>query len=710
VARAQSLPDISDLDLFETVEIDMSPPPVSKKKAAHRITERRRYSAKVQEKRFVAWDGEGVSVPNGTPQPYILFGNTDGQMVTGRQLDTKTCLDLILDADRTAINFGFAFGYDINQILVDLPPRALQALARNNQCRWDGYIIEHIPHKWFSVRRKDRKRVKIFDVFNFFNCALVTNDPERPGALDRFNIGTPAERKYLAEQKKNRPDFTWDELKDIIKYWGIEGRLMVELMEYMRDLFAAADYFPKSWHGPAVLGRELLRNNDIKSAMCDTRAEWPEVWIASRYAFAAGRFQQWLAGLYEGPVFNYDVNSAYPYAMQFLPNLATGVWKRVPRRDLDRSTIHRERFCLYHIKFNGSSGGMADHGYSHNNRPRPLFRRNEDGIYWPKEVENWYWSPEAELVKNDPDAEFVEAWEYVDDGTRPFAFIAQTYKIRQAYKKAGNSIQEALKLSMNSVFGQFAGWQSMRPPGPPQYHQLEWAGFLTSMCRAMVHKVATYAWSKGGLVTIDTDGVLCTVEVPEEILPNGIGSELGQWGKDEYDGLLVWQNGFYWMHKDDKWVKARSRGAPRGTVPIELALNAIKTGEKFIEFDKVNFMGYKLCNQQRSWQYWRSWKSSPQKVEFGSGSNKSKMMHHPRMCRVCVQDSVPQFKGISNETLHTLANGRHTKHIREAMATGKPISNWSQMHYLPWLDPDANKDEDALIDFADELEIWEEVG
>jgi hypothetical protein len=674
VTRAQSLL-IDDLEIFESVDIDLSDPPISAQKAAHRATDRRRYSAKNQTKRFIAWDGEGDSVPNGTPQPYILFGNTDGQMITGRQLGTKECLDLILDADRSAINFGFAFGYDVNQILIDLPKSALHVLASNNKCRWDGYIIEHIPSKWFSVR-------------------LDTNNPERPGALDRFNIGTPEERKYLAEQKANRPDFTWDELHEIVKYWGIEGRLMVELMEYMRDLFAAADYYPKSWHGPAVLGRELLRNNDIKSAMCNTREEWPEVWIASRYAFAAGRFQQWLAGLYEGPVFNYDVNSAYPYAMQFLPNLATGIWKRITRRNIDRSKIHRERFCLYRIKYSSPMiNEVKNRGYR--NRPRPLFRRANNGmIYWGDMVENWYWSPEAELVKDDPAAEFIEAWEYVDDGTRPFAFIAQTYKIRQAYKKAGNSIQEALKLSMNSVFGQFAqrvGWKSMRPPGPPQYHQLEWAGFLTSMCRAMVHKVASYAYSKGGLVTIDTDGVLCTVRIPEEILPNGIGSGLGQWGEDEYDGLLVWQNGFYWMHKDDKWVKARSRGAPRGTVPVELALNAIKTGEKFIKFDKVNFMGYKLCNQHHAWQYWRSWKSSPQKVAFASGSNDAKMMHHPKMCEVCA--------GKSNSSLHRLVNGR--KVIEENR------SILSNMHYLPWLDPEANKDESAY-DSEEELEIWED--
>jgi hypothetical protein len=30
------------------------------------------------------------------------------------------------------------------------------------------------------------------------------------------------------------------------------------------------------------------------------------------------------------------------------------------------------------------------------------------------------------------------------------------------------------------------------------------------------------------------------------------------------------------------------------------------------------------------------------------------------------------------------------------------------MHYLPWLDPDANKDEDSLIEFEEELEIWED--
>ena len=633
-------------------------------------------------KPFVSWDGEGSKVNPGERQPYMLFGNSDCQYIMAPQLTTKACLQLILRSRQDAIHFGFAFGYDVNQILCDLPAGALFGLARNNRCRWEGYKIEYIPGKWFQVSAEGVSR-KIFDVFHYFNCSLVA-------ALDKYLIGTHAQRTWIEEQKANRPEFTWDEIDEVIKYWKLEGHLMVELMTYLRKLFNDAGFYPSSWHGPGALARVLLNNHQIRHCRVDMRKHNIEVWIAARYAYCGGRFQQWLAGLYEGQVYNYDINSAYPYAIQFLPNLATGKWRRNIR--INRSRIHRDRFCLYHIRYDEDKLEKPHSSVRKRNRPRPLFRRlKNDAVFWPNRVEGWYWSPEAELVKDDPAAEFLEEWAFEDDGDRPFAFIADIYQKREYHKALGNAIENAFKLAMNSCYGQFAqrtGWKSMRPPGPPTYHQLEWAGFITSMCRAMIHRAAAYAWKKGGLITVDTDGIYSTVPVPDNVLINGIGDGLGQWGEKKYEGILIWQNGFYWLKKDGVWSEAKSRGAPRGKVPIEAAWKALPNLEP-IRYEKTQFVGFKLALQQHG-QNWRSWQPEPREVDFGGGPH-SKMQHiyNPKrgsgFCVKCVTG-----KGELHNTIAMYpSHGEYT---------GKYKDTWSYMHNLPWVRMDEKTIEDDPMD------------
>src|SRR5215831_361834 len=135
------------------------------------------YRERRQEERpFVGWDGEGYNAyavsSDGTIEiehRYMLFGASTGDYITGIDLDTADCLELILqtgEENPTAFNVGFAFEYDVNMILKNLPWRTLAILREQGHCRWKGpngkrYRIEHVPHKWFKVSLKDGPSVLI---------------------------------------------------------------------------------------------------------------------------------------------------------------------------------------------------------------------------------------------------------------------------------------------------------------------------------------------------------------------------------------------------------------------------------------------------------------------------------------------------------------------------------------------------------------------
>lgn len=664
-------------------------------RAKERIEER---DEKFRAMRFVAWDGEGSEVPDGEPQPYMLFGNSDGLSIQARQLSTIACLDLICKADPDVINFGFAFDYDANQIVWEIGRRKLHLLNEGKTILYENYWIQWIRGKWLRVKRNapNSRWIKIYDVFHYFNTSLVK-------VLNAYEIGTIEEREYITRMKEERPQFRWEEIQEVKKYWRLEGQLMVQLMEFVRDAFADAGLYISSWHGPGAVARYMMRTHNVKAAQKSLRESNPEVWIAARYAFSAGRFEQFRGGHYIGDVWNYDIHSAYPYAIQFLPDLNSGHW--VHSRNVDRNRIRADRFCLYQIRYRSPRGK----GDLENFRPHPLFRRlRNDNICWPDRVNGWYWSPEAELVKDDPNATFVESWEFQDDGSRPLSWIAEIYHTREYHKRLGNPVELGFKLGMNSCYGQFAqraGWESVRNVdgsrgGPPAFHQLEWAGYITSMCKAMVFRVANWAYERGGLVTIDTDGIFSTVRIPESVLPNGIGPSLGQWEEKHFDEMLIIQNGFYWLKQSGAWKTPKTRGAPRGTVQIEKGwelLDLVESGQHnaSIATQKHMFVGIGKA-RQGSWWTWRSWQTIDVDIVFG-GSGKRQ---HDNRCAKC------QTYGLKRPGWDSQLH--FTNPVPPGLDKLGSDDYWSLKHRLPWLEKAKAPEEEFFFDEKRD-EIFEEV-
>ncbi len=369
---------------------------------------------------FVAWDGEGVNNedPESGDHPYSLFGSSLGYRVKAYNLTTMDCLSLMMETELAlpeAIHFGFAFGYDVNMILRELPILQLKNLRRYNRTRFQGFDIEYIPRKWLRVGygRKGRTRtsIQLFDVFSFFNAGLGA-------VLRKYNIGTAEQLARIDAGKGERPNFSFVDITSAIEpYWETELVLMVNLMEEFRRILHNAGFFITSWHGPGAIASYLLRNHHAEQFM--DRARSPEILDASRYSYFGGRFEPFVAGYYEGPIYSADINSAYPYSYSRLPDLSTGKW--LHELGHPGSNPSDTRLGMYRIRYQAP----------YSNKAMPLPHREQSGsVSFPNATEGWFHAAEAGMVYNDPYAEFLESWVFEDDGYFPYAWVEDIYQQR----------------------------------------------------------------------------------------------------------------------------------------------------------------------------------------------------------------------------------------------------------------------------------------
>jgi hypothetical protein len=638
-----------------------------KKREANRPKRNRVKGPPNHEREFIVWDGEG---PKDTG--YSLLGNSEGLEICKPTLSTKECFGLLLESAKQypyVINVSFGFTYDVSCMCKDLSWRHLRQLKELNHTTWQGYFIEHIPRKWFKLKYGNVV-IKIFDLHSFFASSLVaalekwkigpfvnTNNAHGVSELTESIVPTIADIKQMSEQqivekfKALRAEFEWKDIESIRHYMRLELKYTKVLVEKLRKTFFDAGYSPKSWHGPGALARMAFKRHNVYAAM----AECPiDIRIAARYAFIAGRFEGKLAGHAKGRVYSADINSAYPYFCSQLPNLAKGKWRYAKHYEAGK-------FAVYHIRYESKPNGLGLY-------PLP-YRDKHGGISWPHRVESWYWAPEAELVKDDPNAEFVEGWVFDEDNVedKPFAWIADYYKNRALLKRLGNPAEYTFKIIINAIYGQLAqrvGW-NRKEKKPPKTHQLEWAGYITSGCRAMVYKAALECGKY--LISIDTDGIYSLR--PIRNVENS--DVMGQWKLETFDDGIFYQSGIYALKEKGEWKKAKTRGIPKGTYTVESLFASLNSMEP-LKLTKKVFISYGLALMTK--QEMNSWVMEPHEFKFGGNGKR----FHPN----------PKSKSGKYYCSRICGKRMHKLTYNVAMYGAKyEALPRSYPHQLPWIKP-----------------------
>lgn len=507
--------------------------------------------------RFVGWDGEATRDTG-----YCLFGSSDGhELCDAGGLSTAELFDLLLDARREdpyTIFIWFGGRYDWDEILrKSVSMRTIARLKKAGTAWWGKYRLTECEGKIYSVQ-KDGITATLYEISGWFHCRYDT-------ALERYGIGSAEERSAITSDKNRRNEFLWEDIDEIREYMRLELKLMPSLMDRIREICLSAGFSPRGWYGPSALARQLLTRHKILNCMAET----PEpVNLAGCYAFAGGRFEDFRGGiLTERRNTTVDQNSAYMYAALRLPNLSRGQWRH-------GCGYEPGKFAVYHIRYHARDFEAL--------RPYPLFRRLKNGnVCWPRRVEGWYWAPEAELVADDPDATFIESWVFdeTDESDRPFSFVQEVFRQRQVFQRLPESnpsraAEQAMKWALASIYGQLArrvGWNRKLRKAPVT-HQIEWAGWITSACRAEMYRKAVAAGDR--LISIDTDSVTSLGDAPDDL---DCGNNLGQWKAETCDGGIFFQSGIFFTTTGGEWSKGKSRGVDRQRKTPELTPEMLET-------------------------------------------------------------------------------------------------------------------------------------
>lgn len=611
-------------------------------------------------KPFLAWDGEGWTDAD-MEHRYMLLQCSTGQFIAAPKLSTIECLNFILEVGakhRKHIHVGYGFGYDTTHILRDLTQEQRDELNSTNTVKFshrergkviNRFRIEYIPHKWLSVSGFDWKTrknitVKIFDVMTFFQAPFI-------GALKSRDIDVP---EVIVSGKGARADFTYGDIDEITQYTAMEVELLVQLCNQLRKEFDEAGVYVTQWHGPGAVASAVFKERKVREHM---QPPPPHIERALQRAYFGGRFEQFKAGHYEGKVYVYDINSAYPDKIRNLPSLAGATWKRVDSYSGNPGIY----FASYH-----DSGGL-------DSKPHPLPWRGKAGnVGFPAHNSAvWVWHFEAEFAtKVEYGYELI-----VGNDIKPFSWLSETYLTRQEWKRLGKGGERALKLMMNSLYGKTAQriGGSEKYGGRPAWHQLEWAGMITSATRAQIWEAIQQA--PGDIIAVETDSVASTVPLDLDIGPG-----LGQWELTEYDWITYVQSGIYFASDGVTGTKARSRGIDVKQLHHAEVIDYLNNPEKPLLVNSHQFIG--MSNPQKG--LYGQWTDGVKEVRVGGG----KRLHLPDYCKAC-RLGLP------------MGSNMHDMVAAPQMGTVE-----SAKHPLPWLDSELPEepemqyvDMDAIAEF-----------
>jgi hypothetical protein len=420
-----------------------------------------------------------------------------------------------------------------------------------------AFAINYLKGKWLKIGRcanpdqifkTNKKRevhydtgkpVTICDVWGHFQLSFQ-------GALHgmRKNIEMSDDELALIEWGKPlRGDFSNQPIDKIKAYTETEVKLTCRMMKAVHAGLAAFGAKITKWHGPGPVAKFFLNAKGIAPSkehpghypeLRSVDPRTPQKW--THHAFFGGRIELIKQGTHKGPLYGYDLCSAYPAAMADLPSMREGKWKTYRAKNLSlaelKSLVERfSRVSMVRVKFD--FGTTFSDNCQHLFYPLP-FRQEDGAVIFPQHGEGIYMRDEilamiewcermprrTGLGKGYdgilPKIEFKGAQEFIPgNDEKPFAFVRELFDLRskiiaESERTGIPDIREkVIKLVLNSLYGKMAEAVGSRNDGkPPPTANPFYAAAITAWTRAQLLKAALH--DPENIVMFCTDGIIST--------------------------------------------------------------------------------------------------------------------------------------------------------------------------------------------------------
>lgn len=488
-------------------------------------------------------------------------------------LSTVECLDLIMSLPdkNSAKIMSYSFNYDITKILKDLPDHLIYQLMRPElrqrrgkaalkgpkPVRWGRYTL-NLQGTKFSIRTPEEGIRVVWDVWKFFQSKFVE-------ALKLWKVGDKAVLDNMKMMKDLRNEFDKLNLQQVKDYCFDECSYMATLARRLYEAHITAGIKLKSYYGAGSSASGMLGKMEILKKIRPT----PEpMRIPVAQAFFGGRFENSVIGKIAKPVMNWDISSAYPYQLCFLPCLEHAQWELTSSYE----KMLKAPNALIHYTL------PPGRGKTHSWGPYP-YRESDGSICFPRvSGGGWIWKEEfLQGQKLFDGVVFKEAWIYHQEcSCKPFADIPHYYLERLKIGKEGAGI--VLKLACNSCYGKLA--QSV---GQARFNSWIWAGLITSGCRAQCLEMLNLHRKRENMLMMATDGIFTLEDISPpapkntgtdiEVLDQSTGKlvrkPLGAWEPTALKkGLFIARPGVYFpLDPTEEEIKTvRGRGVGKGVV------------------------------------------------------------------------------------------------------------------------------------------------
>lgn len=545
-------------------------------------------------KRFVGVDGEGTTIGDEHFYNLLRAGSQTLENADGSPLSWWQCLNFLSSLPPENEYVSYFFDYDVTMILrgcreerirrlLDREARTTEGFSGPLPVDIDEFTIEYLPKKEFRVKRHGGHWVRISDTGTFFQSAFVTT-LEKWKVVDDWTLA-----KIMMGKEKRSIVTQIDE--EVREYNGLEIQALEGLMERFRDVCETIGYVPRLWQGPGNLATAMFRKHRIPKA--ETLTDIPdEVWRWAQAAYYGGRFETTAVGDVKGPVYQYDINSAYPWAITQLPCLVHAQWEKVNTRPTDK-------FWVAYMGFG--------HGTTRQLCHLPI-RLDDGSIRYPQKGRGWYWSVEVLAAEQAGTTTYCDSGYWTLKQTclcTPFDWVRTLYVMRVALGKSDKGM--VLKLALNSLYGKTAQSIGSAPYGNPI-----WASLITALTRAAL--ITAYSQAPESCYMLATDGLFMGQKLD---LP--INTHLGGWEETEHaDGMFIIQPGLYFVSGAQY---PKTRGIPMRKVLERESEFRLVWSERSGDIPSVtipmrNFIGLRLAIARNRYETAGQWLGNEKVVSF----------------------------------------------------------------------------------------------